>query len=173
MTDINLIQTPYEEGHSILNEIYVHKGFLTAFRSVRASILQLLSILFETSGDDDVGTNTASAPNTATSSTTTSTATTSTSATVNDTSAYSNTDSAKGSRSSSSSSSSSSNSVAAAEGAWSIFVTGHSLGGALATLMAFELGRINAGSYVCVCGVCMTHLCCVIFCRLYCVARFE
>lgn len=28
---------------------------------------------------------------------------------------------------------------------WNIFVTGHSLGGALATLLSFELGRIREG----------------------------
>ena len=28
---------------------------------------------------------------------------------------------------------------------WSIYVTGHSLGGALATLMSFELARLQAG----------------------------
>ena len=29
---------------------------------------------------------------------------------------------------------------------WQIFVTGHSLGGALASLCAFEIGRIRAGT---------------------------
>ena len=30
---------------------------------------------------------------------------------------------------------------------WHIYITGHSLGGTLATLCAFEIGRIRAGLY--------------------------
>ena len=31
---------------------------------------------------------------------------------------------------------------------WMIYFTGHSMGGCLATLCAFEIGRIRAGAYV-------------------------
>ena len=40
LTDINLAQIPYEEACRELNDVLIHKGFLTAFKSVRNGLLQ-------------------------------------------------------------------------------------------------------------------------------------
>ena len=42
---------------------------------------------------------------------------------------------------------------------WHIYVTGHSLGGALATLFSFELGRMRAGTSI----ICVLLFCCVLY----------
>ena len=42
---------------------------------------------------------------------------------------------------------------------WHIYVTGHSLGGALATLFSFELGRIRAGTSI----ICVLLFSCVLY----------
>ena len=46
---------------------------------------------------------------------------------------------------------------------WHIYVTGHSLGGALATLFTFELGRIRAGN-----AVQYVFYRTSLYCRVYC-----
>ena len=113
----------------------------------------MLSILFATVGDDDVDTYT-TCTNTSAATTTTSmndtTSTTSNSPNTSTSNKHSTSASSNANSTKDTSHSSTSNSVTSAVGGWSIFITGHSLGGALATLMAFELGRINAGLCVCV-----------------------
>ena len=42
---------------------------------------------------------------------------------------------------------------------WHIYVTGHSLGGALATLFSFELGRMRAGTSI----ICVLLFSCVLY----------
>ena len=42
---------------------------------------------------------------------------------------------------------------------WHIYVTGHSLGGALATLFSFELGRMRAGTSI----IYILLFCCVLY----------
>ena len=93
LTDINIIQTPYEEGNKHLRDVRCHLGFLTAFKSVRGAVLQLLRSVLVT--DLNI----------------------SATATVSNQSGR------------------------------EIYVTGHSLGGALATLMTFELARLQSGKY--------------------------
>jgi alpha-beta hydrolase superfamily lysophospholipase len=72
----------------MVNTSFVPRGFMDAFRSVRAALLQVMHSLLILPSPDDLE-----------------------------------------------------------EGCdhWHIYVTGHSLGGALATLFTFELGRIRAG----------------------------
>ena len=89
LTDINLAQIPYEEACRELNDVLIHKGFLTAFKSVRNGLLQLLRAAL-------VPHTTAEAASTC-------------------------------------------------KEKWEIYITGHSLGGALATLLSFELSRMTHG----------------------------
>lgn len=111
LTDINLVQARFFPGvveqHSWgcspagledqeeaqgLREVLVHKGFLSAFRSVEPAVLQLLTmILIPQAGDSDEGDD---------------------------------------------------------DEPWTIHITGHSLGGALASLMTFDLARIVRGYHL-------------------------
>lgn len=86
LTDINLMQVPFLDGTNPgLNDIKVHAGFLKAYKSVQATLLQILQALLKYDNDN--------------------------------------------------------------EKPWNIYICGHSLGGALATLMAFDIGRINEGYF--------------------------
>ena len=101
LTDINIIQTPYEEGNKHLRDVLCHQGFLTAFKSVRSAVLQLLRNVLVTATDFS----------------------------DQSTTSQSSADSDQNTR------------------GWEIYITGHSLGGALATLMTFELARLQSGKY--------------------------
>lgn len=114
LTDINLVQARYFPGaiercpwgsvggsdeaedvdRADLRQVLIHKGFLSAFRSIEPAVLQLLWMIMapdKTSSDSDGG---------------------------------------------------------ADEKPWTIHITGHSLGGALASLMTFDLARIMRGYYL-------------------------
>lgn len=94
LTDINLFQSHYFpqttwNSDPLMGSILIHTGFLQAFRSVQAALLQLLHAILTAppvEGETDEP--------------------------------------------------------------WRIHITGHSLGGALASLMSFELARLREGMYV-------------------------
>lgn len=85
LTDINLIQVPFDDSNPTLKDIKLHSGFLKAYQSVQPALLQILQALLKYKTDaENNGTP------------------------------------------------------------WNIYITGHSLGGALATITAFDIGRINS-----------------------------
>merc|ERR1711871_1909389 len=94
MTDINLFQSHYFPQYMwgsdpLMGSVLIHTGFLQAFQSVRAALIQLIhAILTAPPVEGEV------------------------------------------------------------DEPWRIHITGHSLGGALASLMSFELARLREGMYV-------------------------
>jgi hypothetical protein len=114
LTDINLVQADYftgpvhrlreQEGGSSsehkeieeLTSIRVHRGFLSAFRSIQPAVLQLLDAIMAPTHEATLDTD-------------------------------------------------KENEQQLQHPAWQIYLTGHSLGGALASLMTFDLARIARG----------------------------
>ena len=86
LTDINLIQVPFDDSNPTLKDIKLHSGFLKAYQSVQPALLQILQALLKYKTNNDTSTETP----------------------------------------------------------WNIYITGHSLGGALASITAFDIGRINS-----------------------------
>lgn len=106
LTDINLVQVrffpglvkQFDKGEDVggvnedaLRQVLIHKGFLSAFRSIQPAVLQTLSMLLASDTNDG--------------------------------------DKKK-------------------EIAWTVHITGHSLGGALASLTTFDLARIAQGYFL-------------------------
>ncbi|KAJ1430636.1 hypothetical protein B484DRAFT_479146 [Ochromonadaceae sp. CCMP2298] len=86
LTDINFLQVPLtQSSQSVLKDINVHQGFLSAYRAVQVDLLRQLRQLFRSTEAHEGGSE------------------------------------------------------------WDVFLTGHSLGGALAKLFAFDLARIREG----------------------------
>ena len=115
----------YEEGNDVLAALTVHKGFMDAFRSVRAALLQVIhSLLLLPPNPPPPNSSDLSKESTA--------------------SREENKENKEDKENKENKEKKESVGIQTDQH-WHIYVTGHSLGGALATLFTFELGRIRAG----------------------------